>query len=120
MPAQLCLGLHLFCRRRPQGAGATHAWCEVFISGLGWIGFYPTNGIAESRDANPRCLTLFAQEAGADERIDDVPRDLDPLLTSKSRLSLKSPSPPLAGAIEATLIVARAELCRQSLPRPDR
>lgn len=33
-----------------QGAGATHAWCEVFLSGLGWIEFDPTNGIAESRD----------------------------------------------------------------------
>jgi transglutaminase-like putative cysteine protease len=32
------------------GAGATHAWCEVFFSGLGWIEFDPTNGIAESPD----------------------------------------------------------------------
>lgn len=33
-----------------QGAGATHAWCEVFLGGLGWVEFDPTNGIAESHD----------------------------------------------------------------------
>ena len=31
-----------------QGGGATHAWCEVFLPGLGWMEFDPTNGLAES------------------------------------------------------------------------
>jgi len=32
------------------GAGATHAWCEVFLPALGWVEFDPTNGLAESPD----------------------------------------------------------------------
>lgn len=32
------------------GAGATHAWCDVFLPGLGWMEFDPTNGLAESPD----------------------------------------------------------------------
>ena len=31
-----------------RGAGATHAWCEVFLPDLGWVEFDPTNGLAES------------------------------------------------------------------------
>lgn len=31
-----------------RGAGATHAWCEVFLPDHGWIEFDPTNGLAES------------------------------------------------------------------------
>ncbi|MDB5454650.1 MAG: transglutaminase domain protein [Caulobacter sp.] len=33
-----------------RGAGATHAWCEVFLPDLGWTEFDPTNGLAESSD----------------------------------------------------------------------
>ena len=32
------------------GGGATHAWCEVFLPGLGWLEFDPTNGLVESPD----------------------------------------------------------------------
>lgn len=35
---------------RIRGAGATHAWCEVFLPDLGWLEFDPTNGLAESPD----------------------------------------------------------------------
>jgi transglutaminase-like putative cysteine protease len=31
-----------------RGAGATHAWCEVFLPDLGWTEFDPTNGLVES------------------------------------------------------------------------
>lgn len=31
-----------------RGAGAAHAWCEVFLPDLGWLEFDPTNGLAES------------------------------------------------------------------------
>ena len=33
-----------------RGAGATHAWCEVFLPDLGWTEFDPTNGLVESPD----------------------------------------------------------------------
>lgn len=33
-----------------QGAGATHAWCQVYIPGLGWVSFDPTNGRYDSPD----------------------------------------------------------------------
>jgi transglutaminase-like putative cysteine protease len=33
-----------------RGGGATHAWCEVYLPGLGWLEFDPTNGLAESGD----------------------------------------------------------------------
>jgi len=32
------------------GAGATHAWCEVYLPGLGWVSFDPTNGRYGSED----------------------------------------------------------------------
>jgi transglutaminase-like putative cysteine protease len=31
-----------------RGAGATHAWCEVFLPDLGWTEFDPTNALVES------------------------------------------------------------------------
>jgi transglutaminase-like putative cysteine protease len=37
-------------RASRRGAGATHAWCEAFLPGLGWIEFDPTNGLVESPD----------------------------------------------------------------------
>ena len=28
-----------------QGAGATHAWADIYLPGAGWIEFDPTNGL---------------------------------------------------------------------------
>lgn len=33
-----------------QGGGSTHAWCQVYLPGGGWIEFDPTNGIIGNRD----------------------------------------------------------------------
>jgi len=33
-----------------QGAGSTHAWCEIYLPGPGWIAFDPTNGLMGGRD----------------------------------------------------------------------
>lgn len=32
------------------GGGATHAWCQIYIPGAGWVEFDPTNGIVGNRD----------------------------------------------------------------------
>lgn len=33
-----------------RGGGSTHAWCQVYLPGAGWVEFDPTNGIVGSRD----------------------------------------------------------------------
>ncbi len=32
------------------GGGSTHAWCQVYLPGAGWVEFDPTNGIVGNRD----------------------------------------------------------------------
>jgi transglutaminase-like putative cysteine protease len=32
------------------GGGATHAWCQIYLPGAGWVEFDPTNGIVGSDD----------------------------------------------------------------------
>jgi transglutaminase-like putative cysteine protease len=46
-----------------RGAGATHAWCEVFLPHLGWIEFDPTNALVESADLLPVAVTRTPAEA---------------------------------------------------------
>jgi len=46
-----------------RGAGATHAWCEVFLPDLGWTEFDPTNGLAESADLIPVAVSRTPAEA---------------------------------------------------------
>ncbi len=35
---------------RHLGGGSTHAWCQVYLPGSGWVEFDPTNGIVGNRD----------------------------------------------------------------------
>lgn len=46
-----------------RGAGATHAWCEVFLPDRGWTEFDPTNGLAESSDLIPIAVARTPEEA---------------------------------------------------------
>jgi transglutaminase-like putative cysteine protease len=46
-----------------RGAGATHAWCEVFLPNLGWLEFDPTNGLVESPDLIQVAATRSPAEA---------------------------------------------------------
>jgi YD repeat-containing protein len=46
-----------------RGAGAAHAWCEVFLPDLGWTEFDPTNGLAESPDLIRVAATRTPSEA---------------------------------------------------------
>lgn len=46
-----------------RGAGATHAWCEVFLPHLGWTEFDPTNALAESPDLIPVAVARTPAEA---------------------------------------------------------
>jgi transglutaminase-like putative cysteine protease len=35
---------------RHLGGGSTHAWCQVYVPGAGWVEFDPTNAIVGNRD----------------------------------------------------------------------
>jgi YD repeat-containing protein len=46
-----------------KGGGATHAWCEVFIPGQGWLEFDPTNALVESTSLIRIATTRTWEEA---------------------------------------------------------
>lgn len=46
-----------------QGGGATHAWCQVYLPGAGWVEFDPTNGIVGSRDLVRVAVARTPQQA---------------------------------------------------------
>lgn len=56
-----------------QGAGATHAWCEVFLPRLGWIEFDPTNALAESQNLIRVGATRTPEEASP--MVGDIDRE---------------------------------------------
>ncbi len=45
------------------GGGATHAWCQVYLPGAGWVEFDPTNGIVGSRDLIRVAVAREARQA---------------------------------------------------------
>ena len=51
------------CEGEYKGASATHAWCDVFLPGLGWIELDPTNGLMESPDLISIGATRTPEEA---------------------------------------------------------
>jgi transglutaminase-like putative cysteine protease len=46
-----------------QGGGSTHAWCQVYLPGAGWVEFDPTNGIVGSRDLIRVAVARDARQA---------------------------------------------------------
>lgn len=62
--AQFVTGyLHSPANESIRGAGATHAWCQVFLPSLGWLEFDPTNGLVESSDLIQVAATRSPAEA---------------------------------------------------------
>jgi transglutaminase-like putative cysteine protease len=45
------------------GGGATHAWCQIYVPGSGWIEFDPTNGIVGKRDLIRVAVTRTPDQA---------------------------------------------------------
>ena len=62
----------------PLGGGSTHAWCQIYLPGSGWVEFDPTNGIVGNRDlirvavarTPAQAIPLFGSYYG--ERADDL------------------------------------------------
>lgn len=48
---------------RHLGGGSTHAWCQVYLPGAGWVEFDPTNGIVGNRDLIRVAVAREAQQA---------------------------------------------------------
>ncbi|THD44375.1 MAG: transglutaminase family protein [Bradyrhizobium sp.] len=48
---------------RHLGGGSTHAWCQIYLPGAGWVEFDPTNGIVGNRDLIRIAVAREAQQA---------------------------------------------------------
>ena len=46
-----------------QGAGATHAWAEVYLPGAGWVEYDPTNGVIAGENLIRVAVTRDAGQA---------------------------------------------------------
>jgi len=45
------------------GGGSTHAWCQIYLPGSGWVEFDPTNGIVGNRDLIRVAVTRTPSQA---------------------------------------------------------
>jgi transglutaminase-like putative cysteine protease len=45
------------------GGGSTHAWCQIYLPGSGWVEFDPTNGIVGNRDLIRVAVAREAEQA---------------------------------------------------------
>ena len=45
------------------GGGSTHAWCQIYLPGAGWVDFDPTNGIVGNRDLIRVAVARDARQA---------------------------------------------------------
>jgi transglutaminase-like putative cysteine protease len=45
------------------GGGSTHAWCQVYLPGAGWVEFDPTNGIVGNQDLIRVAVARDARQA---------------------------------------------------------
>ena len=46
-----------------RGGGNTHAWCQIYLPGAGWVEFDPTNGIVGNRDLVRVAVARDARQA---------------------------------------------------------
>jgi hypothetical protein len=50
------------------GGGSTHAWCQIYVPGSGWVEFDPTNGIVGNRElirVPPLCVVGGAVQSAS-------------------------------------------------------
>jgi transglutaminase-like putative cysteine protease len=79
------------------GAGATHAWCEVFLPSLGWMEFDPTNGLVESPDLIRVASTRMPEPAISGAIVGD-PGSCEMMVRVEVRM-VPEPAPPRIAAV---------------------
>jgi len=45
------------------GGGATHAWCDIYLPGAGWVEFDPTNGLVAGKNLIRVCVARAPEQA---------------------------------------------------------
>ncbi len=94
--------------RRRRGGGATHAWCQVYLPGAGWVEFDPTNGIVGNRDLIRVAVARDPRQAvplsgsyrgkrrgfrGMTVQVNVTTEPASPRCRRRERRSLREPSP---------------------------
>jgi transglutaminase-like putative cysteine protease len=81
------------------GGGSTHAWCQIYVPGSGWVEFDPTNGIVGNRDLirvgvarTPRqAIPLSGSYWGDPE--DELGMDVSVQVETEKAISSEKPNP---------------------------